>query len=127
VLPDGRYRFRLTASDREGNGAADALTATSESEPVVIDHTPPGRGRAERREGGWRVPVNDRWNPLREAMLSIDAGEWKPVEAADGLLDGQNETLLLGEIPPGAKLVLLRLADAALNYDTFDLSSEVKR
>ena len=127
VLPDGRYLFRLTVSDREGNAPAEALTAEQESEPVIIDHSPPTRGRAERGAGGWRVQVNDRWNPLREAMLSIDAGEWQPVEAADGLLDGQSETLLLGEVPPSARLVLLRLADAALNYDTFDLSSEVKR
>ena len=71
--------------------------------------------------------MTDRWNPLREAMLSVDAGEWRPAAAADGLLDGQSETLLLGEIPGSARLVLLRLADAALNYETFDLSSEVKR
>lgn len=130
VLPDGRYRFRLTASDRRGNTDVDegeALTAEQESEPVVIDHSPPTRGRAERRDDGWRVEVTDRLNPLREAMLSIDAGEWQPVAPADGLLDGQSETLLLGGIPPSARLVLLRLADAALNYETFDLSSEVKR
>jgi hypothetical protein len=130
VLPDGRYRFRLTASDRKGGSEWDdgeALTAEQESEPVVIDHSPPARGRAEQRDGGWRVDVADRLNPLREAMLSIDAGEWQPVASADGLLDGLSETLLLGRIPQSARLVLLRLADAALNYETFDLSSEVKR
>ncbi len=127
VLPDGRYRFRLTASDRRGNSAEDELTAEQESEPVVIDHSPPARARAEKRGGVWSVGVTDRLNPLREALLSIDAGEWRPVAAADGLLDGQQETLLLGEIPDSARLVLLRLADAALNYETFDLSSEVKR
>jgi hypothetical protein len=127
VLPDGRYRFRLTASDRRGNGAKDELTAEQESEPVVIDHSPPVRERALRRDGVWSVGVRDRLNPLREAQLSIDAGEWRPVAAADGLLDGQQETLLLGDIPDSARLVLLRLADAALNYETFDLSSEVKR
>ena len=126
VLPDGRYRFRLTASDSEGNAEGEALTAEQESEPVVIDHSPPERGPAELVEGVWRVVVTDRWNPLREAMLSIDAGEWRPVAAADGLLDGQRETLLLGAIPSSARLVLLRLADAALNYETYDLSSEVK-
>ncbi len=94
---------------------------------MVIDHSPPERGRAELAGGVWQVPVSDRWNPLREAMLSIDAGEWRPVAPADGLLDGQRETLLLGAIPASARLVLLRLADAALNYETFDLSSEVKR
>lgn len=127
VLPDGRYRFRLTASDLEGNAADEALFAEQESEPVVVDHSPPGRGRVERRAGGFEVEASDRFNPLREAAVSIDAGEWRAVATADGLLDGQREILLLGEIPASARLVLLRLADAALNYETFDLTAEVKR
>ena len=127
VLPDGRYRFRLVVSDRRGNGEVEALTVEQESEPVVIDHSSPAKRPAERRDGEWRVDVADGLNPLREAMLSIDAGEWRPVRAADGLLDGPDETLILGDIPASARLVLLRLADAALNYGTFDLTSEVKR
>ncbi|MEO7974421.1 MAG: hypothetical protein ABIU84_12615, partial [Thermoanaerobaculia bacterium] len=127
VLPDGRYRFRLVVTDREGNGDGEALTAQQESEPVIVDHSPPARGRAEHHDGAWSIDVTDRFNPLREAMISIDAGEWRPLLAADGLVDGQHERLLLGEIPATARLVLLRLADAALNYETFDLSSEVKR
>lgn len=127
VLPDGRYRFRLTASDLEGNAADEALFAEQESEPVVVDHTPPGRGRVERRDGGFAIEASDRFNPLREASVSIDAGEWRAVATADGLLDGQHEMLLLGKIPASARLVLLRLADAALNYETFDLTAEVKR
>jgi hypothetical protein len=94
---------------------------------VVVDHSPPERARVERHGDAWQVEVSDRFNPLREALLSIDAGPWLPVAAADGLLDGQRETLLLGELSKSAHLVLLRLADAALNYETFDLSSEVKR
>ncbi|MEO8277174.1 MAG: hypothetical protein ABI639_13245 [Thermoanaerobaculia bacterium] len=130
VLPDGRYRFRLTVSDRLGNAGAgenQPLTAELESESVVIDHTPPTRGVVERGDGGLKLRVADAWNPLRDAMLSIDAAEWLPVRTSDGLLDGQVETLILGEIPAAAKLVLLRLGDAALNYDTFDLTSEVRR
>jgi hypothetical protein len=127
ALPDGRYRFRLEVSDRRGNAENEALTAEQESEPVVIDHGAPARLGAVRRDGGWQVEVSDAWNPLREAMISIDAGEWRPVSVADGLLDGQRETLLLPGIPATARLVLLRLADAALNYETFDLTSEVKR
>ena len=94
---------------------------------MVIDHSPPERRRAERLDGGWRVEASDGLNPLREAMVSVDAGEWRAVAAADGLLDGQRETLVLGEIPASARLVLLRLGDAALNYETFDLSAEVQR
>lgn len=68
-----------------------------------------------------RVTVRDSASPLREAVYSLDAEEWKPVEAVDGLLDGRTETLLLEPGKNGA-LLLLRVTDAAYNVITFDLS-----
>ncbi len=127
VLPDGRYRFRLTASDARGNVAGDAFETLQESEPVVLDQTPPTVERVERAGRGARVRVYDAWNPVREASLSVDGGAWKPVGAADGLLDGQREELVVEEIPAGAKVVLLRLADAAFNYVAVDLGAELAR
>ncbi len=41
ALPDGRYRFRVTASDHLANPEPEALTATEETPIVVIDNTPP--------------------------------------------------------------------------------------
>lgn len=124
VLPDGVYRFRLQASDREGNEPADALVAEQVSDPVVIDHTPPVLAGVEAAGGTLRVQVRDAANPLREAMMSTDAGEWKPVRAADGLLDGRTETLLVEPPAGGADsgLLLLRVTDAAYNVVTFDLT-----
>jgi hypothetical protein len=127
VLPDGRYRFRLTAGDGRGNVDGSSLEAAQESEPVIVDHTPPVLRGARRAGGGARVEVYDAWNPLREASLSVDGGAWRPVAAADGLLDGQTEELQVEEIPAGARLVLLRLADAAFNYVTVDLAAELAR
>ena len=127
ALPDGRYRFRLSASDARGNAEGDALEARQESEPVVIDHTPPALVEARRAGAGARVRVYDAWNPLREASLSLDGGPWRPLAAADGLLDGQKEELVVAEIPATAKLVLLRLGDAAFNYSTVDLGAELAR
>ena len=49
--------------------------------------------------------------------------EWKPVRAADGLLDGRTETLLIPAGKPG-DLVLLRVTDAAHNVVTFNLGQE---
>ncbi len=57
--------------------------------------------------------------------MSVDAGEWRPAPAADGLLDGRRETLEL-EVPEGARLVLLRVTDAAFNVTTFDLSDRLR-
>jgi hypothetical protein len=127
VLPDGRYRFRLAAGDARDNDGGVALEAIEVSEPVTVDHTPPVLGDARRAGRGARVTVYDAASPLREASLSIDGREWKPLAAADGLVDGQTEELLVEEIPENARLVLLRLSDAAFNDRTFDLRAELAR
>ena len=121
VLPDGVYRFRLRASDEPSNDKEDALDAEQVSDPVVIDHMPPVLGKVEKDGERLRVIVRDAASPVREAVYSLDAEEWKPVEAVDGLLDGRTETLLL-EPGKNGGLLLLRVTDAAYNVITFDLS-----
>ncbi len=93
------------------------------SDPVVIDHTPAGLVKTEKDGKLLRVTVRDAESPLREAAVSINAQEWKPVRAADGLLDGRTETLLIETGKPG-DLMLLRVTDAAHNVITFNLSQE---
>jgi len=123
VLPDGVYRFRLVASDEGGNNRGEALAVEKVSGPVVVDHSPP-EARTVRASGELlEVEVRDAWNPLREALVSVDAGEWKPVPATDGLVDGRKE-LLKVQRPKDARLLLLRLTDAAHNVVTIDLLEE---
>jgi hypothetical protein len=55
--------------------------------------------------------------------MSIDAGEWRPVGTADGLVGGYEESLEV-DLPADAELVLLRVMDAAFNTATFDLEEE---
>jgi hypothetical protein len=125
ALPDGLYRFRLRAADRDENSLEAAMTAAMVSEPVLIDHTPPTLAKVERREDELRVSVADAWNPLRSAEVSADGGPWQQLSAVDGLLDGQRELLSI-ERPVEARLLLLRVMDAAFNTVTFDLT-RVKR
>lgn len=124
VLPDGRYRFRLRVSDSLERASGSGLEAVRVSEAVQIDHSSPkvasrralGAGAAA---GSRRVEVVlEDASPLREAVLSVDAGEWQRLEAADGLLDGRRETLVL-ELPEGARFVVVRVTDAAFNVLTF--------
>ena len=121
ALPDGRYRFRLIARDRVRSEDPETQRSEEISEPVLVDHSVPELVDVERLTGGLEAQVRDRWSPLRRAEFSIDAGEWLPARPADGLLDGQNERLLM-DLPDSSKLVLLRLMDAAFNVVTFDLS-----
>lgn len=122
ALPDGVYRFRLRASDRPSNDPGSAQVAERVSDPVVVDNTTPVMVKLDRQGNKVRATVRDSASPLREAMFSVDAQEWKPVPSADGLIDGQTETLIVepGDSKPG--LLLLRVTDAAYNVVTFNLS-----
>ena len=124
TLPDGWYRFRLTASDADANAPGEGMAGEELSEPVVIDHSPPALVEAGSRAGAVHLVVEDRWNPLRSVEVSVDAGEWRPAPVADGLLDARREELEVA-VPEGAKLLLLRATDAAFNVVTFDLSDRL--
>ncbi len=123
VLPDGVYRFRLTASDVESRPGEEALADEKLSESVVIDNSPPVVESRSRRGSVVTVELSDAQSPMRDAAVSIDAREWQPAIATDGLLDGRRETLRI-EVPAGARLLLLRVSDAAHNVVTFDLMAE---
>jgi hypothetical protein len=125
VLPDGVYRFRVAASDRPDNTAAESLEAVQVSETLAVDGSPPRLGEVRRQGASLRVAVSDAWSPLREAVWSANGAEWRPAVAADGLLDGRSETLLIEPERPGGFL-LLRLTDAAFNVVTYDLSAEAR-
>ncbi len=119
VLPDGIYRIRLTASDAPANPADDVARVERVSPPIVVDHSPPSLGTAS----AGLVEIVDELSPIRGAEVSIDAAEWVPAVAKDGLLDGRTETVIV-ESPPEAELVLLRVMDAAFNTTTFEISGD---
>ncbi len=121
ALPDGLYRFQVTASDRRGNPEDEALEGERTSALVTVDNSPPELEEATRRGDGIEATVVDRLSPLRRVEVSVDAEVWTEVPAADGLLDGRRESFSI-DAPPGA-LVLLRVTDAALNVVTLDLTS----
>jgi hypothetical protein len=121
VLADGRYFFRVTASDRPSNPADLARQAELVSAPVLIDNTPPVVTPGMPRRVGARlemdVDAEDRGSVLRRCEYSVDAGPWSPVEAADGVTDSARERFLirLEGFPSGEHLISVRVYDAAGN------------
>jgi len=121
ALADGRYFFRVIASDAPSNPAGVARQAELVSAPVLVDHTPPAVNAGAPRRLGAHVEIefeaSDAASPLRRAEYSVNAGPWAPLAPLDGVLDSPAERfrLLLSDLPPGEHLVVLRVFDACNN------------
>jgi len=121
ALADGRYFFRVTASDREANAAGTARDADLVSSPVLIDNTPPViRVQSSARTGQGADVVfeaRDEASTLKRAEWSLDAGPWTPLAPVDGVLDSQAEQfrLHIDEVPAGEHVLVIRVADGGNN------------
>jgi hypothetical protein len=121
VFADGKYFFRVIASDREANPPASAREATLISNPVMVDNTPPILTMGEVKRAGATAHVEweaaDTASALRRCEYSLDANGWVPVESADGVIDSLREkfTLNLTGLSPGEHLLVIRAADSANN------------
>src|SRR5579872_455662 len=121
VLADGRYYFRVVATDRPSNPASEARQAELVSSPVLIDNTPPVVMLSAPRRAGTRLEVDvdatDATSPLRRCEYSLDAGPWMPIEAADGVTDSPREQfhIALENVRAGEHLVVVRVYDTANN------------
>jgi len=121
VLADGRYYFRVVASDQPSNAANVARTDELVSSPVLIDNTPPVIALTAPRRSNDRVEVDadvtDQTSPLRRFEYSLDAGPWTPVEAADGVTDSPREQyhIAIEHLRAGEHLLVVRAYDTANN------------
>ncbi len=121
VLADGRYFFRVVASDRPSNAAEQARQSELIGPPVLIDNTPPVvTASAARRNGGVvdiDVDAQDRGSILRRCEYSVDAHSWMPVEAVDGVTDSAREQyrIHIDNLAPGEHLIVIRAYDVAGN------------
>ncbi len=107
ALPDGRFRFRLEASDELANPGA-PMAGVGVSPWFVVDNTAPEVG--VNREGQrWAIEVRDA-SSLARVQMSRDGGPWKEILPVDGLLDGPVEHFFV-EVEEGAHLVVIRAID----------------
>lgn len=119
ALADGRYRFRVMVGDGGVNPADRALTDEKVSGPIVIDHTPPRvRLTSDEMAAGIRFEATDATSGLRSADYAVDAGEWRPLNADDGVIDSTEEsfTVKLSKQPgKSERLIVFRVRDRAGN------------
>ncbi len=119
-LADGRYFFKVNASDREANPPDQARDAELVSSPVLIDNTPPVvHISASKREGKLAVvdfEATDSASPLRRCEYSLDAGPWMALNSVDGVIDSPTERFHLSTpIPPGEHVLVMRTVDSGGN------------
>ena len=121
VFADGRYFFKVIASDRPSNPTDQARQAELVGPPVLIDNTPPQvSAGAVRRTGStveFDIDAEDRASALRRCEYSVDANPWQPVEASDGVTDSPRERFLIhiDNFPAGEHLIVIRVYDFAGN------------
>jgi len=120
ALSDGRYRFRVTASDRVSQPEGEALTASEESPVAIVDNTPPVLKIESKKVDGefleLRILATDALSAVVKAEGSLNADRWRLLAAEDGAADSPVEHFVLRVPKPAGPAVLaVRVLDAAGN------------
>jgi hypothetical protein len=121
VLPDGRYRVRVVASDSASNPGQTARTAERISAPFLVDGTPPlvetVQTTRARDSATARFRVRDAASVLTRADYAVDADPLKPLLSEDSIVDSNDETFAVTASPLDGRehLLTIRVYDAAGN------------
>jgi len=95
AFPDGKYVIRVIASDAPSNPPDQALTGSLESDPFLIDNTPPEITGLQGSPSGSKIEVRfhakDALSNMGKAEYSVNGGEWILVEPVSRLTDSQEE------------------------------------
>ena len=128
-LADGRYLFRVVASDDLDNPAAYALSRERISEPVDIDNTPPViRSVGQVQVAADRVravfDVEDTTGRIKRADVSVDGSPWREVFHDDGIADSGKErySLELNVTGSGEHTISLRAFDNSNNVGSLSVT-----
>lgn len=128
-LADGRYIFRVVASDVLDNPTGTALSGERLSEAVDIDNTPPVlRAFGNAAVTGDRVrgvfDVEDVTGRIKRADVSVDGGTWREVFPDDGIADSPRErfSVDLRLEGPGEHTISLRAYDNSNNVGTISVT-----
>lgn len=119
TFPDGEYRLRVIASDAPSNAPGDVLTARAESDPFLIDNTPPKITALTAARTGANVQVKwhaaDALNDIQKAEYSVDGGDWTVVSPVTRLSDSlELDYDLTIPVATGEHVIAVRV------YDDYD-------
>lgn len=128
-LADGRYVFRVVASDVLDNPQGYALSGERISEPVDIDNTPPAvRVAVAPQIAGDRAravfDVEDSTGRIKRADVSVDGGAWHEIFPDDGIADSRRErySVNLAVTGDGEHTISLRAFDNSNNVGNISVT-----
>jgi sugar lactone lactonase YvrE len=128
ALPDGRYIFKVVASDDVSNPGGQSLKDEQETEPIELDNTPPAVSADAPQVAGSNVEVvfraADATSIIRRAEYQIDGGLWKTVFPVDGIADSKREEFRVAVVLSDKKphVIALRAFDANANVGSAQAS-----
>lgn len=126
--PDGEYRLRVSVTDAPDNYPGDALSAQIESEPFIIDNTPPTISALTARMEGSKIVLHfkatDAFSALSYAEYSVNGAEWKYVPPSTRLTDSlEHEYSVEFDKPSGTEFTIaVKVADERDNLATQKLT-----
>ncbi len=128
-LADGRYVFRVVASDALDNPAGYALSAERVSEAVDIDNSPPVvRSAGQLQFSADRVrgtfDIEDATGRIKRADVSIDGSPWREIFPDDGIADSSKErySVDLSASGTGEHTIALRAFDNSNNVGNISVT-----
>ena len=116
AFPDGEYVIRVTASDSPSNPRDQALQSTMESDPFLVDNTPPQILNLAASPSGNKIDVrwkaHDARSNIDKAEYSVNGGEWLLVEPLTRLSDSPDEEYhLVLDRASGEQVIAIRVTD----------------
>jgi hypothetical protein len=128
-LADGRYVFKVVASDAPDNPPGHALSGERLSEPVDVDNTPPvvrlvGSAQITGERARVVFDVEDATGRIKRADVSVDGGAWHEVFPDDGIADSPRErySLNLAVTGGGEHTISLRAFDNSNNVGSISVT-----
>ena len=117
AFPDGEYVVRVTASDSPSNPRDQALEAVLESDPFLIDNTPPQILNLAATASGNKIEVHwvarDARSDIDRAEYSINGGDWLLAQPVTKLSDSPEEEyrLVVDRAAAGEQVIAVRVTD----------------
>ncbi|MBS2017618.1 MAG: hypothetical protein JST00_32365 [Deltaproteobacteria bacterium] len=128
ALPEGKYRVRVEASDEGSNPPDQVQKHALESDPVLVDNTPPRIEDLTITGRRLRARVVDGTSAIARVEVAVDGKlEWRPLAALDGIFDTTDERVdadVSSLVAPGSHVVVVRAFDVAGNAVTRDVEAK---